>query len=346
MLNNSDLVISGIGLLTTYGEGKEHFLNGYSNHNESYGIIKDLLVSNYKIKEIRYLNRTSVIAVIAALLCLRDGNFLVDESNEDSIGVSLGSAYGCFNSCKEFYLDALENGFVYVNPAFYPNTMMTAPASHIAIQLGCKGVNKTISNGAVSGIDAIGFGMDLIKMNCIEMILAGGCDEIITDHENRFNTRTSEGGCIFLIEGYESAVQRSAPIYAKLLAYDSCFVNKVDGVEKICDVIYRIISNSTYNLQDIAGISIESNGNAVVSEALIHALKGINPSFLIKLNEISKLNGETNAASGCYQVCSSVLTGENNKVMLTITLNRDCNCSILMFVRLAAEGKSRIGVNT
>ena len=332
MLNNSDLVISGIGLLSTYGEGKEHFINGYSSYNESYGKIKDLLSSNYKIKDIRYFNRTSVIAVIAALLCLRDGNLLIDELNEDKIGVSLGSAYGCFNSCLEFYMDALENGFVYVNPAFFPNTMMTVPASHIAIQLGCKGVNKTISNGSVSGIDAIGFGMDLIRLNHIEMVLAGGCDEFVSDHENRFNIRTSEGGCIFLVEKYQSAAQRSAPIYAKLIAYDSCCVDNIDGSKKIFDTINRIIGNNNYHVRDVDEISIESNGNSIVSDSLFNTMKGKYPHCLVKCNKIYDLNGETNASSGCYQVCNSVLTSESNKVIITVTLNRECNCSILMFI--------------
>ncbi|WP_136668253.1 beta-ketoacyl synthase [Flavobacterium sp. H122] len=107
-----------------------------------------------------------------------------------------------------------------------------------------KGVNLTISAACASGSHSVGLGFHLIKSGLQDMIICGGAQEInkyamasfdglgvfSTDEQNPTNASRpfdasrnglvpSGGGATLILESYESAVKRGAPIIAEVVGY-------------------------------------------------------------------------------------------------------------------------------
>lgn len=107
-----------------------------------------------------------------------------------------------------------------------------------------RGINLTISAACASGSHSVGLGYHLIKSGLQEMIICGGAQEInkyamasfdglgvfSPDEENpskasrpfdasRNGLIPSGGGATLILESYESAVKRGAPIVAEVIGY-------------------------------------------------------------------------------------------------------------------------------
>lgn len=120
--------------------------------------------------------------------------------------------------------------------------------STVTMNLGCifklRGINLTISGACASGSHAIGLGTLLIQNGLQDMIVCGGAQEVNPfsigsfDGISAFSVRESEpekasrpfdrdrdglvpggGAATVIIEEYEHAVKRGAPILAEILGY-------------------------------------------------------------------------------------------------------------------------------
>lgn len=123
-------------------------------------------------------------------------------------------------------------------------SMNSTVTMNLATILGLKGVNMTISAACASGSHAIGLGYMFIKQGLQDMIICGGAQEINPyamasfdglgvfaediehpEHASRpfDSSRTglvpSGGAATVILESYESAVKRGAPILAEVLGY-------------------------------------------------------------------------------------------------------------------------------
>ena len=123
--------------------------------------------------------------------------------------------------------------------------------STVTMNLGCifklKGINLTVSGACASGSHAIGLGALLIQNGLQNMVVCGGAQEVNPwsvgsfDGISAFSTRENEpekasrpfdrdrdglvpggGAATVIIESYESAVRRGAPIIAEVLGYGFC----------------------------------------------------------------------------------------------------------------------------
>jgi len=189
------VVITGVGVVTSNGVGKDEFWNnleaGVSGitkislfdtaqfRTHTAGEIKDFDASVYLgSKGLRIQDRTARIANTAAKFALDDANLAIDESNTDDIGVVLGTTLGNLCSLSEFDKTALEKGPRYVNPSLFPNTAINSTASQISIRFHIKGFNTTISTGFTASLDALRFAYDSIQFGRAKAVLAGGVEDL------------------------------------------------------------------------------------------------------------------------------------------------------------------------
>ena len=122
--------------------------------------------------------------------------------------------------------------------------MNSTTTMNLATIFKLKGVNFTISGACASGSHSIGMGYFLIKSGMQEQIICGGAQEINPesmasfDGLHAFSTRESAptkasrpfdvgrdglipsgGGATVILESYESAKQRAAPIIGEIVGY-------------------------------------------------------------------------------------------------------------------------------
>lgn len=126
---------------------------------------------------VRLVDKQSLQAGIAARKAL---GMIPPEATLDweRAGVVLGSSFGATASMFDFYHKIVTDGVNYISPMEFPNTVSNAAASRVGIWLSIKGHCVSISNGNLSGLDAVGFAYKELKKNRMDYYLAGGSEEI------------------------------------------------------------------------------------------------------------------------------------------------------------------------
>jgi 3-oxoacyl-[acyl-carrier-protein] synthase II len=189
------VVVTGLGIVSPIGIGKERFLESL---REGISGIKEITrfdtakyksrlggeITNFKPKDyinpakIRRMDRDSQIAVAAASLALQDANLEITPANSSGCGVILGSGFTGLETTEAFHRGLVEHGPGGVNPMLFPNTVPNAPAGHISIEIGITGPNSTVTQKGATGEGAIGYAYNLLKRGRTKILLTGGVDEL------------------------------------------------------------------------------------------------------------------------------------------------------------------------
>ncbi len=189
------IVITGIGIISPIGIGRENYFEALSQGRTGFKTISlfDTALLNVHIageigdfdpvqflgkKGIRTLDRSTRLISAAAKLAIDDANLQITDENTHSIGVSIGTTFGSLHSISQFDREGLIDGPRYVNPSHFPNTVINSPASQVSIRFKIKGFNTTISTGFCASLDAVSYASDFIRLNRADVVLAGGVEEL------------------------------------------------------------------------------------------------------------------------------------------------------------------------
>ncbi|MCK5433613.1 MAG: hypothetical protein KAJ03_12770, partial [Gammaproteobacteria bacterium] len=199
-------------------------------------------------KGIRHIDRTSLLISSAAKLAMVDANITHETYDADELGIVIGSTYGSIDSISSFDLEGLQEGPTFVNPMDFPNTVLNAPASRVSIFCNATGLNSTISTGTASGLDAIIYASDFLRLGRGKAVLAGGVHGLTADifwgayrsgilsgsrddgieisapfDKRRNGFIIGEAAALLVIERLEDALERNAKIYAEIKGYGCAF---------------------------------------------------------------------------------------------------------------------------
>ncbi len=195
-------------------------------------------------KESRKLDLYAQYALIATDEAVKDSKLDIKSLNADKAGVIWASGIGGINT----FLDEIK-GFVNgdytprFNPFFIPKMISDIASGHISIKYGFEGPNFSTVSACASSTNALIDAMNYIRLGKADLFIAGGSEAAIneagvggfnamqaisTNNEN-FKTASKpfdasrdgfvmgEGGGALILEEYEHAVRRGAPIYAELI---------------------------------------------------------------------------------------------------------------------------------
>jgi 3-oxoacyl-[acyl-carrier-protein] synthase II len=189
------ICITGIGVVSSIGIGKEEFLSSLKNGRSGIEEIKSFdthfsrskkagMIRSFHPKDfisaskIRRLDRASQFAIAASKLALEDAKFSVTHENSARVGIVLGSGFCGLSSSEEFHRGQVLKDFLDLNPILFPNTVPNAASSHASIELGIRGVNCTLVQSFCTAEAAILFACDQLQKGRTDLILTGGVDEL------------------------------------------------------------------------------------------------------------------------------------------------------------------------
>jgi 3-oxoacyl-[acyl-carrier-protein] synthase II len=187
------VVVTGLGMATPLGVGKAAFaerlfagasgigpVQAFDTQAASSRLgaeVRDFNPRDFiSVKNLRRMDRTSLLTTASARLALEDATIAVTEENRDRIGILLGTAFGATDVTVSVAGALLAEGPASVNPILVPNTVMNAPAGHASIELGFRGVNTTVTHFGVSAENAIAYAVSEIRRGAADVMLAGGAD--------------------------------------------------------------------------------------------------------------------------------------------------------------------------
>ncbi len=189
------ICITGLGVISSIGIGKEEFLSSLKKGQSGIREIREFdtsfspskkggKVQSFNPKDflapakIRRLDRASQFAIAASKLALADAKISIPDEDRSRVGVVLGSGFCGLSSSEEFHRGQVMKGFLDLNPMLFPNTVPNAPASYVSIELGIQGVNSTLVQSYCSAEAAILFACDQLRKERADLLLAGGVDEL------------------------------------------------------------------------------------------------------------------------------------------------------------------------
>jgi len=192
---NDRICITGIGVVSPIGIGKEEFLSSLKKGKSGIEEIKEFdthfsrskkagMIRSLNPKEfipagkIRRLDRASQFAIAASKLALADAQFYVTQENSSRVGIVLGSGFCGLSSSEEFHRGQVLKGFLDLNPMLFPNTVPNAASSNVSIELGIRGVNCTLVQSFCTAEAAFCFAFDQIQKGKADLVLTGGVDEL------------------------------------------------------------------------------------------------------------------------------------------------------------------------
>lgn len=361
------IVITGIGIISPIGCDKKSFwsnlIKGVSGikpvtlfdvsalKSKLAGEITDFDATEYLGKKgIRHIDRTSLLTSSATMLAMQDSGVNEDTYNSDELGIVIGSTYGSIDSISQFDLEALKEGPNYVNPMAFPNTVLNAPASRASIFCHATGLNTTVSTGVTSGIDAIIYASDFLRMERIKAVLAGGVFgltygiymgafhsgllagsrdnsmEISAPFDKRRNGFVmGEGAAVLMLEDIDDAKKRGAKIYAGIKGYGTAFnPGKVLGYKGVKEdgkrSIVLAMKDASLSADDISYISACANSSITGDRRETNIIKDVfgQKAKEIPMSAIKSMIGECLDASGAMQTVASVMALNDNVVPPTI----------------------------
>lgn len=192
------VVITGMGMVTPLGIGKEKFWKSLISGENGINRITLFPVNDYDSqiagevwdfdpnlfmdkKEVRRTDRFTQFAVAAAKLAVEDAKIdLPGNEDPDRIGVYIGSGIGGLSTIETEHTILLEKGQGKVSPFLIPMLIINIAAGRVAIHYGARGPNSAVVTACASGAHAIGDAFRIIERGEAEIMITGGAEAAIT----------------------------------------------------------------------------------------------------------------------------------------------------------------------
>jgi len=194
---------------------------------------------------VRRLDRYGQFSIASTRLALEDAGLDRDRVDPDRVAVQIGSALGGVGHGEQQLNSFLRGGVRAVDPTLALTVFAGAASCNIAIEFGFTGPNSTNGMSCASGAMAIGEGLRLIRDDAADVAIVGGVETPLAplcygafaiiramstrndDPErasrpfdrSRDGFVMAEGAAVLILEEWEHARSRGAPVYAELLGY-------------------------------------------------------------------------------------------------------------------------------
>ena len=216
--------------------------------------------------------------------------------------------------------------------------------STVTMNLGCifrlKGINLTVSGACASGSHAIGLGALLIQNGLQDMVVCGGAQEVNPfsigsfDGISAFSVRESEptkasrpfdrdrdglvpggGAATVIIEEYEHAVKRGAPILAEVLSYgfssngDHISSPNVEGPSRS---LQMAIKRAGIDIREIGYINAHATSTHVGDAQEAKAIYNIFGERTVEVTSTKSQTGHEMWMAGSSELIYSMLMMKND----------------------------------
>jgi 3-oxoacyl-[acyl-carrier-protein] synthase II len=254
-------------------------------------------------------------------------------------------------------------------------------AAHISMAFNCQGPNNTVVTACVAGTQAVGEAFRLIARGDADVMLAGGADSRIdplmllaytalgtlskradlapAERSRPFDRLRdgfviSEGAAVLVLEDYERAKARNAPIYAEMLGWGSTFdaysVTKPDpGGRGGARAITAALTEAKVDHRDVGYINAHGTSTKLNDAMETAAVKRVFGEVAkdVQLSSIKSMIGHSIGASGAIEAAALALSLHTQVYPPTINLtNPDPQCDLDYIPNTAREGKVRYGLST
>jgi 3-oxoacyl-[acyl-carrier-protein] synthase II len=194
-------------------------------------------------KEAKKMDKFIHYGMAAGCQAIADAGLEIDDSNRRRIGVAIGSGIGGITGIENNYEAYRSKGPRRISPFFVPANIINMVAGNLSIKFGLKGPNYSIVSACSTATHNIGEAAIMIRHGYVDVMIAGGAEMATSPvglggfaAARALSTRNdspeaasrpfdrdrdgfvlSDGAGVVVLEEYERAKARGAPIYAELV---------------------------------------------------------------------------------------------------------------------------------
>jgi 3-oxoacyl-[acyl-carrier-protein] synthase II len=354
------IVITGIGVVSPIGDGKEKFVRNLLAGTNGRKPIERFDVSDpaYRSKhgatiDSQYTDvhhdptKIAHLTLVAAREAIEDSAILFHQNDPYRIGLSIGTSHGSNHTLIRYIRQKINSSSDDPDYSLLMNTFPSV-AGKVAADLGIRGPVYTFTTACSSGTVSIGNAMDLLMEKEVDIMIAGGTDifseltfsgfnalKSLTPDEVRPLSATrqglllGEGAAIFVLERKQDALNRGARIYAELPGYaimnEAYHETAPDPTgENAYHVMLQAIRNAGIQPEDIDYINVHGTGTPANDSMELKAVKKLMKDHLqnIKVSSTKSMIGHALGAAGSLELAATVLCMKKGYVPPTINFEQ------------------------
>ncbi|WP_406289121.1 beta-ketoacyl-[acyl-carrier-protein] synthase family protein [Embleya sp. NBC_00896] len=336
----------------------------------------DARAEGFGPREIRRMDRATQFAVACARDALADSGLPREALPPERVAVVLGSAVASATSLEREYLVMSDSGrewlvdHDHLSPYMFDYLSPGAMPAEVAWAVGAEGPVTMVSDGCTSGLDAVGHAVRLIREGTVDAAVAGATDTPITpivvacfdaikattprDDDPAGASRPfdgsrngfviAEGAAMFVLEEYEAARARRAPIYAEVGGYASrCNAYHMTGLKtdgrEMAEAIRVALDEARLDRTAVDYVNAHGSGTKQNDrhETAAYKLSLGEHAYRVPVSSIKSMVGHSLGAIGSIEIAACALAIRHGVVPPTANLHTpDPECD-LDYVPLTAR---------
>jgi len=315
----------------------------------------------FEAPKFRMLDKSAQFALVATRQALADARLDLAGADVSRIGVFVGSAMGGAQSCNDSYKALYGDCQDRINPFSVLLAMNNGAASWIAIDHGITGPNVTYSTACSSSAVAIGEAGKRIQGGEVDLMIAGGTEAplsfgplkawealrtLATEDsrnpsgsckpfsKNRTGMVLGEGAAILVLEEWERAIERRAPVYGELVGYglstDTQHLTR-PSVEGQAQAMRLALLSAGLAPDAISYLNAHGTGTLANDPVETAAIKAVFDSYAycLPVSSSKSMHGHLLGAAGALEFALAILAMQEGVIPPTINLDEaDPECDL------------------
>ena len=339
----------------------------------------DLELGDLGAKEVRRLDRFTLLALAAAREALRDANLDPASAQSERFGVAIGSGIGGLGTLSDSIAVLKEFGPRRVSPFTIPMSICNMASGYVAIQHGLRGPNLCQTAACASGAHSIGEAARAIERGDADVMLAGGSEAPITEigvasfanmkalstrNESPINASrpfdvdrdgfvVGEGAGVLVLEDLEGARARGADIRAHVLGYgmtaDAASVAQpTESGEGAQRCMSLAIADAGLNPSDVDHLNAHATSTPQGDPSEARAIRSLfgEHTERLSVSATKSMTGHLLGAAGAVEAFFCVRALQTGILPPTINLDQpDPECELDHVANKAREARIRVAIS-
>jgi len=298
-------------------------------------------------------DRVSQYALLAADAAIRAAGLDLEAEDRGRVGVTVGTSLGGAISQEAAYADIFCKGVSRLSPFTLVKVMYNGPAAQLGLRYGLAGPSLTYTTTCSSSAVSIGEAMRHIRHDYADVMVAGGAEALFayvsikawlalqvlaperTENlaatcrpfsRDRNGTVLGDGAAFVVLEEYERAVARGAPIYAELAGYGVCNDSShmtQPSVEGQARAMRRALEDAKLAPEEIDYINAHGTGTQLNDLTETQAIKEVfgTRAHAIAVSSTKSMHGHLVGTAGALELVISTLAVKRQMVPPTAHLD-------------------------
>ncbi len=314
------------------------------------GEVRDFNVERYIDRKLaNRTDRVTHFVLVAVQEALQDAKLVLEHEDPKCMGAVIANTTGgveyVLEQIEALHVRGPRSMSVYSAIAW----LQVANVGQTSVRYGLQGYSKTPINDTVGGLDALGIAYTAIRRGAANVLITGGCESLVqpflllilghSDHcatgtdpnaYRPFDQRAAgillgEGAGICIVEEYEHARRRGAPMYGEIVGYGQTNDARGFGLPTQNGVHYAramrlALQEAKLQPEDIGYFSLDGRAIPLSDQGEVDALKRAFGEDLrhLPVSVPRTMSGHSFAAAGALDTITALLAFQYGMIPPTI----------------------------